>query len=80
LILGGEVTNLGTQPVVITESDIRLSTGDGATFLLLSTNPPLPWTVSPGQTTQFFLTYQRPPEATARFSVLNQSFELTGLR
>jgi hypothetical protein len=80
LILGGQVTNLGTQPVVVTEGDVILNTNDGATYLLLSTNPPFPWTISPGQTTQFFLTYQRPPDATARFTVLNQSFELTSLR
>jgi len=80
LILGGQVTNLGTQPVVVTESDVSLRGEDGATYLLLSTNPPFPWTVPPGQTVQFFLTYQRPPSATAVFTVLNQGFQLTGLR
>jgi hypothetical protein len=80
LILGGQVTNLGTQPVVITESDVSLQTQDGSIYLLLSTNPPFPWTVPPGQTLQFFLTYQRPPADTAVFRVLNQGFQLTSLR
>ena len=80
LILGGQVTNLGTQPIVITESDVSLQTQDGSIYLLLSTNPPFPWTVSPGQTVQFFLTYQRPPTDTAVFRVLNQGFQLTNLR
>ena len=80
LILGGQVTNLGTQPIVITESDVALQTQDGAIYLLLSTNPPFPWTVPPGQTLQFFLTYQRPPTDTAVFRVLNQGFQLTSLR
>ena len=80
LILGGQVTNLGTQPIVITESDVALQTQDGAIYLLLSTNPPFPWTVPPGQTVQFFLTYQRPPTDTAVFTVLNQGFQLTSLR
>lgn len=80
LILGGQVTNLGTQPVVITESDVALQTQDGSIYLLLSTNPPFPWTVPPGQTLQFFLTYQLPPTDAAVFRVLNQGFQLTGLR
>jgi hypothetical protein len=80
LILGGQVTNLGTQPIVITESDVFLQTQDGSIYLLLSTNPPFPWTVPPGQTLQFFLTYQLPPSETAVFSVLNQGFQLSGLR
>jgi hypothetical protein len=80
LILGGQITNLGTQPVVVTESDVSLRTDDGAVYLLLSNNPPFPWTVPPGQTLQFFFTYQRPPTAVATFEVLNQGFQLTGLR
>ena len=80
LILGGQITNLSTQPIVVTESDVALQTGDGAIYLLLSTNPPFPWTVPPGQTLQFFLTYQRPPADTAVFRVLNQGFQLTNLR
>ncbi|WP_420631139.1 hypothetical protein [Candidatus Leptofilum sp.] len=80
LILGGQVTNLGTQPIVISESDVALQTDDGSIYLLLSTNPPFPWTVPPGQTLQYFLTYQRPPTGTAVFRVLNQGFQLTNLR
>ncbi|MCA9917672.1 MAG: DUF4352 domain-containing protein [Anaerolineales bacterium] len=80
LILGGQVTNLGTQPIVITESDVALQTVDGAIYLLLSTNPPFPWTVPPGQTLQYFLTYQRPPTDTAVFRIRNQGFQLTNLR
>ncbi|WP_420642140.1 hypothetical protein [Candidatus Leptofilum sp.] len=80
LILGGQVTNLGTQPIVISESDVALQTDDGSIYLLLSTNPPFPWTVPPGQTLQYFLTYQRPPTDTAVFRVLNQGFQLTNLR
>lgn len=77
LHLGGQITNLGTQPLVITESDIQLTAPDGAVYLLLSTNPPLPWTVAPGQTVQFFVTYQRPQGGTAVFRVLNQEFQIT---
>lgn len=80
LIIGGQVTNLGTQPLVITESDVTLQAQDGSVYLLLSTNPSFPWPVSSGQTLQFFLTYQRPPTDTAVFRVLNQEFELTNLR
>jgi hypothetical protein len=74
LNLGGQVTNLGTQPLVITESDVQLRSEDGTVYLMLSVNPPLPWTVAPGQTVQFFVTYQRPPSGNAIFRVLNQEF------
>jgi len=80
LQLGGQVTNLGTQPVVVTERDISLSTDDGSVYPILSTNPAFPWMVAPGQTAQFFLTFQRPPTDAAVFIVLNRPFQLSGLR
>ncbi len=79
LNLGGQITNLGTQPLVVSESDIQLKTPEGTIYLLLSTNPPLPWTAPPGQTVQFFLSYQRPQGGTAVFRVLNQEFQITEL-
>ena len=80
LILTGQVTNLNNQPIVITETDISLNSQDGASYLLVATNPPFPWTVPAGQTLQFAVTYQRPNVETAVFNVLSQSFQLTGLR
>jgi len=77
LNLGGQITNLGTQPLVVTESNVKLSSADGTVYLLLSTNPPFPWTVSPGQTIQFFVAYQRPAAGAAVFRVLNQEFQVT---
>jgi hypothetical protein len=79
LFLLGQVTNLGDQPLVIQEPNVTL-TSEGAFYLILSTNPGFPWIVSPGQTTQFSLTFQRPSGNTAVFTLLNQPFELTGLR
>ena len=80
LILEGQITNLGQQPVIVTESDLSLVTADGSQFLLLSTNPAFPWNVPPGQTLQFFVTYQRPPADTFVFTVLNQPFQLSLVR
>ncbi len=80
LLLEGQITNLGEQPVVITEQDIALRTAEGSQYLLLSTNPPFPWTVPPGQTLQFFVTYQRPPTDSFIFTVLNQPFQLNLVR
>lgn len=80
LVLVGQVTNLASQPIVITESDLALTGNDGAAYLLLATNPPFPWTVPAGGTTQFSVTYQRPLSPTAVFTLLNQSFQLDGLR
>lgn len=80
LILGGQITNLNTQPIVITQDDIELLGADGAEYLLLSTNPPLPWTISPGDNMLFNLIYQPPVTDTAVFTIFNQSFQLAGFQ
>lgn len=76
LLLDGQITNLGSQQIVVTQPDLSLRTADGASFLLLATNPELPWTIPPGQTLQYFVRYQNPQAETAVFTVLNQSFQL----
>lgn len=73
----GQITNLGGQPLVVVASDLSLRTAEGAQYLMLSTNPPFPWTVPPGQTLQFAVSYQRPPVDSFIFTVLNQPFQLT---
>jgi len=81
LIIVGQVTNMGAQPLVITARDISLRTPTGSDYLLLATNPPFPWTVPPNQTLQFAVTYQRPIGSTsAVFTILGQPFELSGLQ
>ncbi len=81
LIIIGQVTNVGAQPLVITAEDLSLRTPTGSDYLLLATNPPFPWTVPPNQTLQFAVTYQRPIGSTsAVFTLLNQPFELSGLQ
>ena len=81
LNLSGSVVNGGTQPLVIGEQNISLRTNDGSVYLLLATNPAFPWSISPGQTVQFSVSFQRPSTANnAIFSVLNQQFELSNLR
>lgn len=80
LILAGQVTNVGERPLVIVEQDVKLQSDDGASYLLLSTNPPFPWTIPPGQTLQYTFAYQRPAAATAVFTILNQPFQLNNLR
>ena len=79
LIVVGQVTNLGQQPLLIEVSDISLSS-DGTVYLMLSTNPAFPWVLAAGQTLLFQVTFQRPFSDTATFKVLNHSFQLTGLR
>ena len=81
LIIIGQVTNTGAQPLVINAEDISLRTPAGSDYLLLATNPPFPWTVPPNQTLQFAVTYQRPiGSASAVFTILNQPFDLSGLQ
>ena len=81
LIIVGQLTNIGVQPLVIAPEDISLRTPAGSDYLLLATNPPFPWTVPPNQTLQFAVTYQRPiGSASAVFTILSQPFELSGLQ
>lgn len=81
MTLTGQVTNRSAQPLVITAGDVFLRTADGATFLMLSSNPAFPWTVPPGGTLIYSVTFQRPLDTdTAFFNVLNQPFELRNLR
>jgi hypothetical protein len=81
LILTGQVANLGSQPLMVAETAVSLRTEDGSVYLLLSTNPAFPWTVGPGQSAPFAVTFQRPMKAdTAVFTILNQPFQLTNLR
>jgi hypothetical protein len=76
----GQIVNNGEQPVVTTQEDVWLRTPDGSSYLMLSTNPAFPWTVPPGQTLQYGVTFQTPAGAeSAVFNVLNQSFQLTNL-
>ncbi|MFZ0543854.1 MAG: DUF4352 domain-containing protein [Candidatus Promineifilaceae bacterium] len=79
VVINGQITNLGEDPLVINTNNVSLS-GDGSIYLMLSTNPAFPWVVGPGQTSQFLVTFQRPTGSTAVFHILNQPFELTGLR
>jgi hypothetical protein len=80
LLLVGQITNSGTQAVVIAQPDVTLRTPDGASYLMLSANPPFPWTVPPGQTLLYGATFQRPTTSdSAIFTLLNQPFQLTNL-
>ena len=80
LVLAGQLTNLNSQPIVVTQSDLALNGEDGTNYLLISTNPPLPWSIGAGQTFSFGVTYQRPATETAVFTIFAQEFQLTGLR
>jgi hypothetical protein len=79
LLLVGQITNLGSQPLVVEGTDLFLES-EGTFHLLLSTNPGFPWVVGPGQTLPFSVTFQRPVGSSAVFSLLNQPFQLNGLR
>jgi hypothetical protein len=81
IVLSGQITNGGAQPIVVAQSDVTLRTPDGASFLILSSNPPFPWTVPAGQTLLYVVTFQRPLTSdTAVFNVFNQPFQLNNLQ
>ena len=80
LLIVGQITNLGNQPVIVAVSDLSLTNNTGTVFQILSTNPAFPWSVPPGQTLLYAVTFQRPLTGDAVFTILNQSFQFTGLR
>lgn len=79
LSLIGQISNGGSQPLIVNETDISL-TSAGTVYLLFSTNPPFPWVVPAGQPLPFAVTFQRPAGSDAIFTLLSQPFQLTGLR
>lgn len=79
LLLSGQISNNGSQPLVVNESNVSLRS-DGTVHLMLSTNPAFPWVVPPGQSLTFSVSFQRPAESQAVFTLLDRPFELTGLR
>ncbi|MCO5186596.1 MAG: DUF4352 domain-containing protein [Anaerolineae bacterium] len=80
LIIQGDIFNEGSEAVIVSESSVKLQGIDGTNYLLLSTNPAFPWVVNPGATLVYFVSFQRPGESDAIFTVLNQSYSLSGIR
>lgn len=79
ITLMGQVTNGGSQPLVVNESAVSL-VSNGTVHLMLSTNPAFPWVVPAGQSVAFSVTFQRPAGSEAVFTLLNRPFQLSGLR
>jgi hypothetical protein len=80
LLIVGLINNESSQPLVVDINNVSLTTTTGTVFQMLSTNPAFPWTIPPGQTLQYGVTFQRPLSGEAIFTILNQSFNLTGLQ
>lgn len=79
LLIQGQAFNQGTSTIAIEPSDITVSS-DGSVYLIQSTNPAFPYIVNSGETTNFSLTVQRPVGSTATVRILDQEWQLTGLR
>ncbi|GAB4154870.1 MAG: hypothetical protein Fur0021_21760 [Candidatus Promineifilaceae bacterium] len=79
LALQGQVTNLGSEQLIVSEQDVSLSSL-GTVYLMFANNPAFPWVIDAGQTVPFALTFQRPQESSAILTVLNYPFQLEGLR
>lgn len=79
LIIVGQVRNRGAQPLTVEAADVTLSSDAGLSELI-STAPPLPWSIEPGQTQVIELQYQRPDTSAALLELLGYSFEIAGLR
>lgn len=80
LLVVGQITNVSQETVVVDVNDVTLVDTTGTVFLKLSTNPAFPWTVPAGQTLLFGVTFQRPLGSEATFTILNRSFQFSGIR
>ncbi|MGQ9903492.1 MAG: hypothetical protein ACUVRU_03950 [Anaerolineae bacterium] len=75
----GTVRNLTNRFLPVSLRDFNLESGGNLTALNASL-PALPWSITPGETLAFQLTFSRPPGGQpAIFRMFNQSFEISGL-
>ena len=79
LVIGGEIRNIGEEPLTVELGDISLTSSAGMSALS-SAAPPLPWTIQPGQTQVIELQYERPDASTVLLTLLGYSFEIRGVR
>ncbi len=77
IVIVGSINNPTGALIPVGAADIVLSTPEGILATLSTTEPVLPWRLSPGSTTDFTLTFSRLPSATAILKILSSSFELT---
>lgn len=80
VLIVGQIVNAGEQLFLVDVGDVSLSSTTGTIFQMLSTNPAFPWSVPPGQTLLYGVTFQRPLGSEAIFTLQGQSFQITGLR
>lgn len=80
LIISGGIGNETQQQAVIDQLDVSLRTTTNVFSELRSAQPPFPWVIEPGQTMAFELQFTRPPDFSAELQIVNQRFELSGLR
>jgi hypothetical protein len=78
LVIVGEIRNTTSSALIVSASDIRLSSSAGMGNLRMAA-PFLPWTVEPGETQVIELQYDPPGAATALLTMLGFSFEISGL-
>ena len=75
----GTVANRGATPLTMTLKDITLASG-GVSSALTNALPAVPWTIPPGETLAFQVSFTRPAGGQpATFKVLDQAFEIGGL-
>jgi hypothetical protein len=79
LSVSGGIGNTSKEAVTVSLADINLQAGSSL-IQVNSTDPPLPWTLQPGQNLAFVVHFARPPAGTAIFRLLQSSFELSGLQ
>ena len=75
----GTVANRGPTSLNVSIKDVTLSSG-GVSSALTGALPAVPWTIPPGETLAFQLSFTRPAGGQpATFKLLDQAFEIGGL-
>jgi hypothetical protein len=77
LVVVGSIANPTTALIPIGPADFVLSTPENVLATLNSTDPGLPWRLSPNDKLDFTLRFSRLPSRAAILKILNNSFELT---
>jgi hypothetical protein len=73
-----EIYNPGDNTLTVTADDISLSSSAGPGDLLISA-PPFPWVINGGRTREVELQFASPSASTAAITILDYTFEISGL-
>lgn len=78
IVVAGGIGNPTDRIITVNSGDVWLESG-AMRISLIGAEPPLPWSISPGESRAFTLHFARPAPGAAVLHILHWAFELSGL-